>query len=110
MAPAAALNSPGNPGSEGAPRNEEMLSLRIAALATYTLVAYPNPTTRVTEWCVNSTIGLFIQTGTIFRLAIFPIGLAFPQHHPNPGFPYPNRRDFSAQATRRDIEVLLRSK
>lgn len=60
----------------------ETIGIAMLALASYILFAYP--TTRFTEWYVSSTIGLPIQTGTLFRLAIFPIGLAIPNHNPKP--------------------------
>jgi hypothetical protein len=57
-------------------------ALALAILAAYVLLAYP--ITRYTEHYVNSTIGKFIQQGTLFRLAIFPVGLAIPNHNPKP--------------------------
>jgi hypothetical protein len=57
-------------------------SLAVAILAGYVVLAYP--ITRYTEHYVNSTIGKFIQEGTLFRLAIFPAGLAIPNHNPKP--------------------------
>jgi hypothetical protein len=57
-------------------------SLSIAILAAYVVLAYP--ITRYTEHNINSTIGNFIQEGTLFRLAIFPVGLAIPNHNPRP--------------------------
>jgi hypothetical protein len=48
------------------------------ALATYVLVAYP--VTKYTEWYVRSSIGLDIPQGMLFRLAIFPVGLALSHH------------------------------
>jgi hypothetical protein len=65
-----------------AAERRNVVKIAVLALLTYVLFAYP--TTRFTEWYVNSTIGPFIQTGTMFRLAIFPIGLAFPNHNPKP--------------------------
>jgi hypothetical protein len=56
--------------------------LAAAILAGYVVLAYP--ITRYTEHYVNSAIGNFIQEGTLFRLAIFPVGLAIPNHHPRP--------------------------
>ena len=56
--------------------------LAAAILASYVVLAYP--ITRYTEHYINSTIGNFIQEGTMFRLAIFPVGLAIPNHNPRP--------------------------
>ncbi|HET9995466.1 MAG TPA: hypothetical protein VFQ18_08675 [Candidatus Acidoferrum sp.] len=53
-----------------------------ATIAAYILFAYP--ATLYTEHYISSTIGNFIQKGTLFRLAIFPIGLAIPNHNPKP--------------------------
>jgi len=53
-----------------------------ATVAAYVLFAYP--VTRYTEHHINSTLGNFIQEGTMFRLAIFPIGFAIPNHDPRP--------------------------
>jgi hypothetical protein len=57
-------------------------SRAVAILVGYVVLAYP--ITRYTERYVNSTIGRFIQEGTLFRLAIFPVGLAIPNHNPRP--------------------------
>jgi hypothetical protein len=53
-----------------------------AILATYILFAYP--ATLYSEYYISSTIGNFIQKGTLFRLAIFPIGFVIPNHNPKP--------------------------
>ena len=58
------------------------VSKAAAIIAAYILLAYP--ATFYTEHYINSTIGNFIQKGTLFRLAIFPIGLAIPNHNPKP--------------------------
>jgi hypothetical protein len=53
-----------------------------AILAGYVALAYP--ITRYAEHYVNSAIGKFIQEGTLFRLAIFSLALAIPNHNPRP--------------------------
>jgi hypothetical protein len=53
-----------------------------ATVAAYFLFAYP--ATLYTEYYISSTIGNFIQKGTLFRLAIFPIGFVIPNHNPKP--------------------------
>lgn len=58
------------------------LKMAAVALAAYILFAYP--TTRFTEMYVNRSIGPFLQVGTLFRLAVFPIGLVIPNHNPKP--------------------------
>jgi len=64
--------------------SERVQKLKFAAVCAflYLLVAYP--TTGYTEHYINSTIGPFIQRGTLFRLAIFPVGLAIPNRNPRP--------------------------
>ena len=56
--------------------------LGAAIVAVYILFAYP--ATLYTEYYISSTIGNFIQKGTLFRLAIFPIGFVIPNHNPKP--------------------------
>jgi len=46
----------------------------LTALCGYMLIAYP--VTRWTEHYLASSIGLSMPTGTLFKLAIFPIGYA----------------------------------
>jgi hypothetical protein len=68
----------------GTEPNARKTAVRLAAavVAAYILFAYP--ATLYTEHYISSTIGNFIQKGTLFRLAIFPIGLAIPNHNPKP--------------------------
>ena len=58
------------------------VSKAAAIVAAYILFAYP--ATRYTEYYISSTIDNFIQRGTLFRLAMFPIGSAVPNHNPIP--------------------------
>jgi hypothetical protein len=58
------------------------VSKAAAVIAAYILLAYP--ATLYTEYYIGSTIGNFIQKGMLFRLAIFPVGLAIPNHNPQP--------------------------
>ncbi len=64
----------------GLPSAEKKSGSRIgaAAILVYILVAYP--LTRWTEYYVSSRIGLQIHTGTMFRLATFPVGYLLPPY------------------------------
>ena len=62
-------------------RNHQ-LRVAVACISLYVLTAYP--ATYYAEHYINSTIGPFIQRGTLFRLTVFPAGLAIPNHNPRP--------------------------
>jgi hypothetical protein len=65
------------------PSARKVAAIKAAAtVAAYVVFAYP--VTRYTEYYISSTIGSFFQKGTLFRLAIFPIGFAIPNHNPKP--------------------------
>jgi len=63
---------------------ERVQKLRFAAFSVFLYLVIAIPATNYTERYINSTIGAFIQRGTLVRLAIFPVGLAIPNHNPKP--------------------------
>lgn len=60
-------------------KKSEALKASVFVVLTYLIIAYP--LTRWTEYYVSSTLGIPIRAGTLFRLAIFPIGLLLPHYH-----------------------------
>jgi hypothetical protein len=59
-------------------RKQDLKVASVVALA-YLVLAYP--VSRLAERQITSSFGLPIETGLMYKLAIFPVGFALPPYH-----------------------------